>query len=273
MTAAASETPPVGRLAGEHDDVDVGRVADGDRQLAEVVRRQTVDARDDDAVDRPGGELARLGAGEPGAQLLVLVVEGAQLVELAPDATGRRRRGVPTRLAISPRQSLVALEERHRAGAGDGLDASQVGADRPFADDLDRADVAGGADVRAAAELDRTARLEHTHDVAVLLAEEGDRAEALGLVLGCLEGPHRRVRQRLAVRQVLDAGDLLGAERRVVREVEPQAIGGDERAGLLDVLAEHLAQGVVDEMGRRVVAADRVAPFDVDRRVRRLGPG
>ena len=120
--------------------------------------------------------------------------------------------------------------------------------------------------MRAAAQLDRATRLENPHDVAVLLAEEGDRAETLGLVLGRLEGAHRCVGQRLAVGEVLDAGDLVGAERRIVGEVEAQAVGGDERPGLLDVLAEHFAQGVVDEVGRRVVAADRVAAFDVDRR-------
>ena len=52
----------------------------------------------------------------------------------------------------------------------------------------------------------------------------------------------------------------------VVGEVEAQPVGRDERAGLLDVLAEHLAQGVVQEVGGRVVAAGRVASLDVDRR-------
>ena len=128
-------------------------------------------------------------------------------------------------------------------------------------------------DVRAAAELDRAARFEDPHDVAVLLTEEGDRAELLGFVLGGLEGADRRVRKRLSRCQVLDARDLVGAHRRVVREVEAQAVGGDQRSGLLDVLTEDLTERVVDEVGGRVVAADRVAPLDVDRRRRCLAGG
>ena len=42
-------------------------------------------------------------------------------------------------------------------------------------------------DVRAAAQLDRRSGLEHPHDVAVLVAEEGDGADRLGLALGGLE--------------------------------------------------------------------------------------
>ena len=84
-----------------------------------------------------------------------------------------------------------------------------------LADDLDQADVAGGAHVRAAAQLDRVADLEHPDDVAVLVAEEGDRAERRGLVLGRLERARRRVGQRLAVGDPLDLGDLgVGDARR-----------------------------------------------------------
>ena len=122
----------------------------------------------------------------------------------------------------------------------------------------------------AAAQLDRRAGLEDTHDVAVLVAEEGDRSERLGFVLGGLEDARRRVAQRLGVGERLDLGDLLGRDRFVVREVEPQPILVHHRAGLLHVLAEHLAERVVEQVGAGVVAADRVAPLDVDRRRRRL---
>ena len=52
--------------------------------------------------------------------------------------------------------------------------------------------------------------------------------------------------------------------RLVVAEVEAQAIGGDQRALLLHVVAEHLAQGPVQEVGGGVVAADGVAAVAVD---------
>ena len=80
----------------------------------------------------------------------------------------------------------------------------------------------------------------------------------------------RGVRQRGAVGDALDLLDLLGRDRLVVREVEAQALRGDQRAGLLDVVAEHLAQGVVQQVRRGVVAPGRVAAGDVDGRRRQL---
>ena len=123
--------------------------------------------------------------------------------------------------------------------------------------------------MRAAAQLDRVAGLEHADDVAVLVAEERDRAERRGLLLGRLERAHRAVGQRLLVGDLLDLGDLVVGERGVVAEVEAQPVGPDQRAGLLDVLAEHLAQRVVQHVRAGVVAADRRPPVGVDRRRRR----
>ncbi len=40
-------------------------------------------------------------------------------------------------------------------------------------------------------------------------------------------------------------------------EVESQPVGPDERAGLLDVLAQHLAQRVVQHVGAGVIATNR----------------
>ena len=54
-------------------------------------------------------------------------------------------------------------------------------------------------------------------------------------------------------------------DRLVVAEVEAQPVRADERAGLLHVRAEHLAQRPVQDVGRGVVAADRVAARAVDR--------
>ena len=124
----------------------------------------------------------------------------------------------------------------------------------------------------SAAQLDRAPRLEHAHDVAVLVAEEGDRPERFGLLLGGLEDPCRRVLQSLRVGQRLDLGDLFRGDRLVVREVEPQPIGSDHRAGLLHVLAEHLPQRMVEQVRARVVPPDRVTAFHVDRGRGRL-PG
>ncbi len=49
-----------------------------------------------------------------------------------------------------------------------------------------------------------------------------------------------------------------------MHEVEAQAIGRHERAALRDVVAEHLAQRLVQKMRRRVVGADGRAAFAID---------
>ena len=66
----------------------------------------------------------------------------------------------------------VVLDGR---GRGDGLDAPRVGADRLAGRDLEQADLRGGRDVRAAAQLAaEVVDLEHAHELAVLLLELAD---------------------------------------------------------------------------------------------------
>ena len=142
-----------------------------------------------------------------------------------------------------------------------------------------------GPHVGAAAQLGgvRTG-LEHAHDVAVLVAEEGDGAELLGVrPWWSRSGAPGRWRGSRRWRGPRSRAICVGRHRLVVAEVEAQPVGVDERALLLDVLAEHLAQRPVEEVGGGVVAADGVAPGDVDgggrllarrrSRPRRSGPG
>ena len=56
----------------------------------------------------------------------------------------------------------------------------------------------------------------------------------------------------------------LACDRLEVHEVEAQPIGRHQRARLLDVRAEHLAQRRVQKVGRGVVAPRRVADSRVD---------
>ncbi len=165
------------------------------------------------------------------------------------------------------------MQQGHRGLAGDRFDASKVRSDRRLSDDLDGADVARGAYVRASAQLHRGTSFQDPDHVAVLVAEERDRAERLSLVLGGLEGPHRTVRERLGVGEPFDLGDLLGGHRGVVREVETKAIGTDVRTRLLDVLTKHRTQRPVQHMGTGVIAADRRPPTHVDRGGRLLTGG
>ncbi len=102
------------------------------------------------------------------------------------------------------------------------------------------------------------------HLVAVFLAEERHRAGRDRLLRRANLGRHRRVPADLLVDDALDAVELVARDRLEVHEVEAQAIGRDERARLLHVRAEHLAQRRVEQMRRRVIPARRVAHRRVD---------
>jgi hypothetical protein len=76
-----------------------------------------------------------------------------------------------------------ALDQLQRPGAGRRLDAADAGGDAGLLDDLEQADVAGGPDVGAAAQLHaEVADLHHPHLFAVLLAEQGGGAGGTGLL-------------------------------------------------------------------------------------------
>ena len=55
-----------------------------------------------------------------------------------------------------------------------------------------------------------------------------------------------------------------------MREIEAQPVGRDQRALLRDVIAEHLAQRLVQQMRRRMVAPDRAAAGVIDLERQRL---
>ena len=66
------------------------------------------------------------------------------------------------------------------------------------------------------------------------------------------------------VDEVLDLAQLLRRRRLAHGEVEAQALGTHHGPALPDVLSEHDAQGVVQQVRRRVVAGGLVAPHRVD---------
>ena len=140
---------------------------------------------------------------------------------------------------------------------------------------MEHADLGGRAHVRAAAQLARVgavADLDHAHDLAVLLAEQRHRAEALGLLEGGGDRAHGVVGGDPRVDGVLDVAQLLRAERARVREVEAQLVRADVGAGLADVGAEALAQRGVQQVGGGVVALGRVPCRVVHAREHGLAP-
>ena len=96
----------------------------------------------------------------------------------------------------------------------------------------------------------------HAHLVAVFLAEQRARAGRTRVVERHQPRGHRRILQHDLVGDVLDLLDLVRRHRLGMREVEPQPVGRDQRALLRDVIAEHLAQRLVQQMGGGMVRAD-----------------
>ena len=140
---------------------------------------------------------------------LDLVAQRLDLVEPLAGAVDDLADGHVEHVGQLGEAALLLAQPLDRAGAGDRLDAAEVGADRRLGHDLHRADVAEGAHVGAAAELDRVpAGLEHADDVAVLVAEERDGTEVGGLGLGGLVVAHRIVGEDLGVGEVFDLLDL-----------------------------------------------------------------
>ncbi len=142
----------------------------------------------------------------------------------------------------------------------------------------DQPDVAGAPHMRAAAQLDRPAhgiaagllRIvthgDHAHLVAVFLAEQRARAGCDGVVDRHQPRGDGRVLQHDVVGDVLDALDLGRAHRLGMGEIETQPVGRDQRALLRDMVAEHLAQRLVQQVGRGVILADGAPARMIDRR-------
>ena len=182
---------------------------------------------------------------------------GGDLVEAPVHAAERISVGAPTSRAASLTRDSSRCRRRTLFSPVTASMRRRFEPIEPFADDLDQpmSPVARTwVPPHSSIEL---AGLEHPDDVAVLVAEERDGAELHRPRPWWSRRPHRRVGEDLAVGDPLDLGDLVVGDRVVVAEVEAQPIRSDERAGLLDVLAEHLAQRVVQQVSAGVVAPDR----------------
>ena len=175
------------------------------------------------------------------------------------DGLGAGRLGRPLE-GVEPRP-----DERVRAGAGHRLDAPRPRPDAPLRGDEEPADLAAGAAMRAAAQLERVVLDADGPDrLAVLLVEEGVRA-----ALDRLGHAHERdgdgpVLADDAADLVLDRAPLVVGQRPVEREVEAQAVRRHERAGLPGALPDDVAQRPVEQVRARVVAHRVGAPIGVD---------
>ena len=117
----------------------------------------------------------------------------------------------------------------------------------------------------AAAELVRPVTDRHDSNlVAVLLAEQRHRTHRSGLGLAHEVRRHRKVVEEYLVNPCLDLLQDARGDRCRTREVEPQPTRGVLRAHLGGGIAESLAEGPVDEVGRGVRPGNSPASLDVD---------
>ena len=190
---------------------------------------------------------------------------------------GDPRRHVVQRACAARLRPL--LRQRHgvvgmlaRMAAGQRLDAAHAGGHRAFAGHRNQADIAGAADMGAAAQFDRPAERiaavlarglahrHHAHLVAIFLAEQRAGAGVAGIVDRHQPRGDLVILQHHVVGDILDAAQFLRRDRLRMHEVEAQPIRRHQRAALRDVVAEHLAQRLVQQMRRGMVGADRAAP-------------
>ena len=112
----------------------------------------------------------------------------------------------------------------------------------------------------AAAQLYRETRHgDHPHALAVLLAEQRHRAGGNRLLRRAFLGFHRLVPEDMLVDEAFNLGQLPGGDGLVMGDVEPQPIRRHQRSGLPHMRADHGAQRRVQQVRRRMVAANIVA--------------
>src|SRR5690606_39252425 len=226
---------------------------------------------------RAGQHVLQPLAGALTRQLLDRALRLAQLAEQRVNALGGALRFRAELRGDGLQGSQPLADHRLRGAPRHRFDAAHTRAAALLPRDQKLPDLAGGAHVRAAAQLvapalGAVARLGDRHGadhLAVLLAEQRHRAFAarLGERLGDdLGGP---VGEDHLVDLPGDGVKLRLADGLVVREVEAQPVGRDERALLPDVLAEHAAQCGVEQVRRGVVTHDIPAALLIDRA---LGP-
>ena len=151
------------------------------------------------------------------------------------------------------------------AFAGDGFYAAHAGGDAAFRHDLEQADVAGALHMGAAAQFGgEVAHGQHAHFIAVFFAEQHHRAGFLRGFHAHHFGLDRQIVADHAVDHALQLGDLFCADRFAVGEVEAGALRIHQRALLRDMVAQHVAQRRVQEVGGGVVAGAGGARVQID---------
>jgi hypothetical protein len=107
------------------------------------------------------------------------------------------------------------------------------------------------------------AHAQHPYPIGIFLAEESHGARGLGVLQGHDAGLDRVILANYLVHPALDGPQLLATDGLEVGKVEAQPFGVHQRALLLNVIAQDLAQGRMHQVGGGVVEGRGAAPFRV----------
>ena len=151
--------------------------------------------------------------------------------------------------------TLLALDVAVGSLGGEGLDSADTRGDTALAGNLKEPDISRGPGVRAPTELHTIAH-HNQADVMlrVLFTEYRLGARGKSLLQAHVGALHGAVGLDKRVYDFLDALELALGDAGEMGEIEPKPRRLDEASGLLDVIAEHLAQGQAEQMRTRVVS-------------------
>src|SRR6185312_4041591 len=162
-------------------------------------------------------------------------------------------------------QAVVLLHVLDCGLARDRLDAAYARGNTAFTEDLEEADVSGPLHVSAAAELHREiSDAQHANVLVVFLTEERHRAGGDRVLVSHELRLRRRIETDLRVHRSLDGSQLPRCDRLEMREIEPQPVGRNQRALLLDVFAQSLAKRRMQQVRCSVIQRDGSAPHAID---------
>src|SRR5215471_7769500 len=175
-------------------------------------------------------------------QLLLMVQKSSHLVRGI-------FRSTPEKSADFSQSIFVAVNQVQCAFASKRFNPSDSGGHAALEMELEKADLAGSMNMRAAAEFrGEIAYFHDPHAIAVFVAEERQRAFANRLVVLELSDRYFGVLPNMLVDTGFDRCELFVGNGARVVEIEPQSIGSDQRARLPHVLSQLLSQNRMENM-------------------------